>query len=155
SVQCNHGYWHWTASVSAVQPRLLALDGIRQCSATTAIVGTGTGAEFDVVLYHSTRQTAVALQGLGAGTKAEFYLSWQPWLMQLNLRLVRAAPISNPTVVSRYPVSVNEDMKFVYVKDGVEEEILFSPPCAADLELQVAEEPKSNGVTGPFSPLPQ
>ncbi|CAG0894716.1 unnamed protein product [Cyprideis torosa] len=41
--------------------------------------------------------------GLGAGTKAEFYLSWQPWLMQLNHRLVRAAPISNPTVARSAP----------------------------------------------------
>ncbi|CAG0902640.1 unnamed protein product, partial [Cyprideis torosa] len=51
----------------------------------------------------SQRQPAVALQDLGAGTKAEFYLSWQPWLMQLNHRLVRAAPISNPTVVRSAP----------------------------------------------------
>ncbi|CAG0880060.1 unnamed protein product [Cyprideis torosa] len=45
--------------------------------------------------YPSVKQLLLCNR-LGAGAKAEFYLSWQPWLMQLNHRLRRAAPISNP-----------------------------------------------------------
>ncbi|CAG0904883.1 unnamed protein product, partial [Cyprideis torosa] len=56
-----------------------------------------------------------------------------PYWEGLTLIVCSVHPVH--CLFSRYPVSVNEDMKFVYVKDR--------------------EEPKNNAVTGPLPPLSQ
>ncbi|CAG0883352.1 unnamed protein product [Cyprideis torosa] len=61
--------------------------------------------DFDA--FAKMRQTAALLlcNGLGAGTKAEFYLSWQPRLMQLNHRLVRGSSNLEPQRCQEEPKS--------------------------------------------------